>query len=269
MVGTVALAAIAVAFAGVIEMRKTGSTQRHSPLRVVFEGGSASGLRPGGTVDFNGVPVGRITSIKLDSPRRVIALVTLDKSAPIRKDTTAGIEFQGLIGIAAISLIGGAPTAPPMPLDQDGIPVLTADLSVTESVVETLHSIDRTIVSNEADIRDSLRSFESSTADLNNQVAEIGGSIDEVENTLEKFGRAATKIEDLVPGLADGKVSELLERLKSLREFSDNMKAKSARVIRSSRSTLLDIRNSANRMSRQLDPGGTTALRRPSRRRPG
>ena len=264
MIGTVALAVIAVAFAGVIQMRKIASTQRRGPLRVVFEGGSASGLRPGGTVDFNGIPVGRITSVKLDSPRRVIALVTLDKSAPIRKDTTAGVEFQGLIGIAAISLIGGAPSAPPVPLDQDGIPVLTADLSVTESAVETLHNIDRMIVSNEADIRNGLRSFESATADLNNQLAEIGGSIYEAESSLANFGRAATKIEDLAPGLVDGKANELLERLKALHEFSDKMKTKSAGIMRSSRRSFLNIRSTANQMSRQLDPEGTTTvLRRP------
>ena len=72
----------------------------------------------------------------------------LDNSAPIRKDTVAGIEFQGLTGVAAVSLIGGAPSAPPVPLDSDGIPVLTADLSDAESIVDTLHSVDRTIVSN-------------------------------------------------------------------------------------------------------------------------
>ena len=100
--------------------------QQPDPHRV--RGGSASGLRKGGAVNFDGVPAGEILSIKLENPRKIVALVMLDNSAPIRKDTVVGIEFQGLTGVAAISLVGGAPSAPPVPLDADGVPVLTADL---------------------------------------------------------------------------------------------------------------------------------------------
>lgn len=153
VIGTATLAVIAVAFGGVLGVQKWRTLQSRSQLRVVFEGGSASGLRRGGPVNFDGVPAGQILSIKLDNPRKVVALVMLDNSAPIRKDTVAGIEFQGLTGVAAVSLIGGAPSAPPVPLDSDGIPVLTADLSDAESIVDTLHSVDRTIVSNAPAIR--------------------------------------------------------------------------------------------------------------------
>ena len=48
------------------------------------------------------------------------------KDAPIRKDTLVGLEFQGLTGVAAISLKGGEEAAPGVPLDEDGVPVLTA-----------------------------------------------------------------------------------------------------------------------------------------------
>jgi phospholipid/cholesterol/gamma-HCH transport system substrate-binding protein len=109
MVGTVTLLAIAAAFGGLLGVQKYRAVQSRSQLRVVFEGGSASGLRRGGPVNFDGVPAGQIVSIRLDNPRKIVALVVLDNAAPIRQDTVAGIEFQGLTGIAAISLIGGAP----------------------------------------------------------------------------------------------------------------------------------------------------------------
>ncbi|MGY3645983.1 ABC-type transporter Mla subunit MlaD [Bradyrhizobium sp. LM4.3] len=113
VIGTATLAVIAVAFGGLLGVQKWRTAQSRSQLRVVFEGGSASGLRRGGPVNFDGVPAGQILSIKLDNPRKVVALVSLDNAAPIRKDTVAGIEFQGLTGVAAVSLIGGAPSAPP------------------------------------------------------------------------------------------------------------------------------------------------------------
>ena len=83
----------------------------------------------------------------------------VDNSAPIRKDTVVGLEFQGLTGVAAISLTGGAAAAPPVPLDEDGIPTLTADLSEIQSIRDTLHNVDRILVGNQATIKDALLEF--------------------------------------------------------------------------------------------------------------
>src|SRR5271170_5595213 len=112
MIGTTTLAVVAAAFAGFLAFQKIRAVNQRSPLRIVFNG-SASGLRQGGGVIFDGVPAGEIRSIKLESPRKIVALVMLDNSAPIRKDTEVGIQFQGLTGLAEISLVGGAPSAPP------------------------------------------------------------------------------------------------------------------------------------------------------------
>jgi len=158
MIGGTTLAVIAAALVGVLAFQKIRIAHQRSPLRIVFNG-SASGLRRGGGVIFDGVPAGEIRSITLESPRKIVALVTLDNTAPIRNDTEVGIQFQGLTGIAEISLVGGAPSAPPVPLDKDGIPVLTADWSEQQSVTDTLHNVDHLLVDNEATIKDALLSF--------------------------------------------------------------------------------------------------------------
>jgi phospholipid/cholesterol/gamma-HCH transport system substrate-binding protein len=90
----------------------------------------------------------------------------VDNGAPIRKDTVVGLEFQGLTGIAAISLVGGAAAAAPVPLDEDGIPILTADLSETESIRDSLHNVDRILVGNQATVKNALQNFETYTASL-------------------------------------------------------------------------------------------------------
>jgi phospholipid/cholesterol/gamma-HCH transport system substrate-binding protein len=248
VIGTATLTVIAVAFGGLLGVQKWRANQSRSQLRVVFEGGSASGLRRGGPVNFDGVPAGQILSIKLDSPRKVVALVLLDNAAPIRKDTVAGIEFQGLTGVAAVSLIGGAPSAPPVPLDSDGIPVLTADLSDAESIVDTLHSVDRTIVSNAPAIKDGLRTFENYTADLRGKGDEIDAVMAKVDSAFAGFDKAVTKIEGVVPGFVDGKADELFEKLKELHELADTMKKKSASFLEDGRKTLLDLSDAANKM---------------------
>src|SRR3979490_1950676 len=125
MIGSLTLAVIAGSFGGLLGYRKFVSTNQRIPLRVIFEG-SASGLHKGGSGNFGGIRVGEVISLKLDNPRRVVALAMVDNTAPIRKDTLAGLEFQGLTGVAALSLIGGSPEAPPVPLGPDGIPTLSA-----------------------------------------------------------------------------------------------------------------------------------------------
>src|SRR3979409_1771398 len=139
MIGSTTLAVIAAAFIGLLGYQKIHGIAQRGPLRIVFDG-SASGLRKGGSVNFDGVQVGEVMSLKLDNPRKIVALVMVESSAPIRKDTIVGLEFQGLTGVAAISLTGGAAAAPPVPPDEDGIPVLTADLRETESIRDTLHN---------------------------------------------------------------------------------------------------------------------------------
>src|SRR3977135_4247614 len=126
MIGTLTLAVIAASFGGWLGYQKIAGIRQQVPFRVIFEG-SASGLRKGGSVNFAGIRVGEVVSLKLDHPRRVVALTMIDGATPVRKDTQVGLEFQGLTGIAAISLPGGSVDAPPAPLDEDGTPARTAD----------------------------------------------------------------------------------------------------------------------------------------------
>ena len=253
MIGTITLAVIAAAFVGLLGFRKIHGIAQRGPLRIVFEG-SASGLHKGGSVNFDGVQVGEILSLRLDNPRKIVAFVTVDNSAPIRKDTIVGLEFQGLTGVAAISLTGGAATAPPVPLDTDGIPVLTADLSEIQSIRDTLHSVDRILVGNQATIKDGLLSFETYTASLASRGDAIEKAIGRADIAFASFSGAMTKIDNLMPGVANGKADELFAKVKAIREFAETFDKKSAAVIEEGRRTLLDISQSAIKVTRKFDP---------------
>ena len=91
----------------------------------------------------------------------------VENNAPIRKDTLVGLEFQGLTGVAAISLKGGEEAAPPVPLDEDGVPMLTADPAalqdVTESIRATLQNVNRIVADNQESVKNSLRNLETFT----------------------------------------------------------------------------------------------------------
>jgi phospholipid/cholesterol/gamma-HCH transport system substrate-binding protein len=253
VIGSTTLAVIAAAFVGLLGYRKIHSIQQQAPLRIVFEG-SASGLRKGGSVNFDGVQVGEIKSLKLDNPRKIVALVMLDNSAPIRKDTVVGLEFQGLTGVAAISLTGGAAAAPSVPLDEDGIPILKADLSEIESIRDSLHNVDRLLVGNQETIKNALLNFETYTASLASKGDAINTIIGKADSAFAGFDSAMTKIDNIVPGLADGKVDELFEKVKSIRELAESFNRKSGALMEEGHRSLLDISQAAIKVTRKFNP---------------
>jgi phospholipid/cholesterol/gamma-HCH transport system substrate-binding protein len=270
VIGTTTLAVFAAGFVGMLVVQKVRTVRNQSPIRIVFDG-SASGLRKGGGVNFDGVPAGQILSIKLENPRKIVVEAMLDNSAPIRKDTVVGIEFQGLTGVAAISLVGGAPAAPPVPLDADGVPVLTADLrEQQESIVDTLHRVDSFLIENRESIKDTMLSAESYTASLKSKADAIESILGKADSAFAGFDSGMERITNALPGFADGKAEELFEKMKSLRELADTYKKKVATFMDDGRKMLIDLSESANNMTRKIDPAALpppAPPRRPQQKR--
>jgi phospholipid/cholesterol/gamma-HCH transport system substrate-binding protein len=252
MIGTTTLAIVAIAFSGLLGVRKYRAISQETRMRVVFEGGSASGLRRGGSVNFDGVQIGEVLSLKLDNPRTVVAEVRVDKSAPIRKDTVVGLEFQGLTGIAAISMTGGD-SPDPAPVGSDGIPTLVSDLSELHSMRDTLHNVDKFLVGNQSTIKDGLLSFETYTASLASSGDVIDQTLAKADAAFAGFDKAIAGIDNLLPGFTDGKADELFEKMRSIREFAHTFNKKSAVVMNEARQTLLDVSEGAHKITAKFD----------------
>jgi phospholipid/cholesterol/gamma-HCH transport system substrate-binding protein len=196
----------------------------------------------------------------------------LANSAPLRKDTVVGLEFQGLTGVAAISLTGGASAAPPVPLDEDGIPTLTADLTEIQSIRDTLHNVDRFLVGNQSTIKDALLNFETYTASLTSKGDAIDSIIRKADNAFTSFDSAMTKIDSVVPSLADGKADELFEKVKTIRELAESFNKKSGALMEEGRRSLVDISQAAIKVTRKFNPQAVSGdnpapPRKPSQRR--
>jgi phospholipid/cholesterol/gamma-HCH transport system substrate-binding protein len=271
VIGTTTLAVLAAGLVGMLVIQKMRAVRNQSPIRIIFDG-SASGLRKGGGVNFDGVPAGQIVSIKLENPRKIVVMAMLDNSAPLRKDTVVGIEFQGLTGVAAISLVGGAPAAPPVPIDADGVPVLTADLrEQQESITDTLHRVDKVMVENREAIKDAMLSVESYTASLQSKADAVDRILGKADTAFAGFDGGMDRIMNVLPGFTDGKTDELFEKMKSLRELADTYKKKSAAFMEDGRRMLSDLSESANNMTRKIDPSALpppAPPRRPQQKRP-
>ena len=77
---------------------------------------SVAGLSVDSTVKYRGVDVGRVKAIALnpDNPEEVRLTLDIARGTPIKTDTIAVLETQGLTGLATINLTGGSREAPPL-----------------------------------------------------------------------------------------------------------------------------------------------------------
>jgi phospholipid/cholesterol/gamma-HCH transport system substrate-binding protein len=250
LVGSFTLAVIAAAFGFVLWFQGLHTAKARSPLRIIFEG-PAAGLRNGGSVNFNGIRVGEVVSVKLDNPRRVVALAMVENSAPIRKDTLVGLEFQGLTGVAAISLKGGEEAAPQVPPGEDGIPVLTADPNrlqdVTEAIRATLQNVNRVVADNQEAVKNSLQNLQTFTASL-------ARNSERLDNMMARADGVMAKADDFMLGLnslAGGKEGgELHQAVKSIRELAEDFDKRSGALMTDGRKTLADISRAVNNFDR-------------------
>src|SRR3954463_7151498 len=250
LIGSFTLAVIAAAFGFVLWFQSLHATKARSPLRIVFEG-PAAGLRNGGSVNFNGIRVGEVVSVKLDNPRRVVALAMVENKAPIRKDTLVGLEFQGLTGVAAISLKGGEEAAPPVPLDEDGIPLLTADPNalqdVTEAIRATLQNVNRIVSDNQESVKNSLRNLETFTAALARNSEKIDNVMLKVDGVMGRADSLMLGLNTIAGGAAGG---ELNLMVKSIRELAEDFDKRSGALMVDGRRTLSDISRTVNNLDR-------------------
>ena len=80
---------------------------------ILFEE-SVSGLLPGAVVEYQGVAVGKVETIRLtqDTPPLAEVMIALQPGIPIRQDTTAHLIGSFVTGIRYIELTGGSRAAP-------------------------------------------------------------------------------------------------------------------------------------------------------------
>lgn len=80
----------------------------------VYMDESVSGLYRDAPVKYQGVEIGKVSSIKLNPavPDQVQLLLDIESAVPIKEDTTAVLTVQGMTGIAFVDLTGGSLGSP-------------------------------------------------------------------------------------------------------------------------------------------------------------
>jgi phospholipid/cholesterol/gamma-HCH transport system substrate-binding protein len=206
LIGFFVFAIVGSVFGFVYWLHNTGGLGERTIYRVRFEN-TVSGLLTGAPVLFNGIRVGEVTGLRLSSgnPRQVIATIAVVSTTPVRTDTQAGLDYQGLTGVPVVSLLGGTSAVPLLSSSPTEPAILVADpaagQSMTEAARQTLRRIDSVLADNSDPLKNAI-------ANLNTFTGALARNSDRVEAILAGLERSmgggsaktpAPKYYDLTP----------------------------------------------------------------------
>ena len=139
-VGAFVLVVIAGLFGFVLWLGK-GEIDREVDRYTVYFRGSVSGLTDSSTVRYRGVPVGSVSDIRIDPDNSEQVRVTIEvkRDTPIKEDSVASLELQGITGLVNVQLGGGGADSPRLePKPGEELAVIAAAPSKLEALFEDL-----------------------------------------------------------------------------------------------------------------------------------
>jgi phospholipid/cholesterol/gamma-HCH transport system substrate-binding protein len=204
---------------------------------ILFKG-PISGLSEGGEVHFNGIKVGEVTKITLDKadPTMVRARARVTSDVPIRVDSYATLEPEGITGVTYVQITAGTPserllidTVPrmgPPPVIKSRSSTLSDLLqggsTVLAATVDALHRVN-TVLSDDNinSMTATLRDVEAVAAEVRKRkalFADADQALKSIDQTAQSIRRLSDSSEQLVNG--DGKrtlrdVADAAEQLKT------------------------------------------------------
>ncbi|SON56253.1 virulence factor Mce family protein [Hartmannibacter diazotrophicus] len=253
MIGSLVLLLVAIGVGFVLWLTNAGEQARRVEMRVVFNG-AVNGLTTGSPVLFNGIRIGEVKDLQLDqeAPSTVIAIISVDRTKPIRTDTKAVLTYQGFTGIANLQLEGGSRNAPLL-IDSvdpnDGMPTIQAEVSPFQDIIESARNV------------------------LSRADSAMGAIDDFISDNGPAFGRTVNNVETFSKALADnsGGVGDLLQNLsdmsKTVGEVSGSLKGSATRLEEILKSVnpdevqdmVANLDKSSQRLSSIIERAGTIA----------
>lgn len=132
LIGTFAIGITLLTIAFLFWIGRFEFNRQYQIYDMKFEG-SISGLGKAADVLYNGIKVGEVTEIKIDedNPKNVLVRIQVERTTPVKEDSYARLETQGLTGVAAIQIAGGGPNSNPLVAEEgQRYPVIPTRTSV-------------------------------------------------------------------------------------------------------------------------------------------
>lgn len=203
LVGFFAIALTVAAALFVVWLGRIDFDQEWSDYEVVFEG-PVRGLTEASEVRFNGIKVGEVTRLYLepDNPSLVVARIRVVGETPLRADSLAQLEPQGLTGLSYIQVSAGSPESALLDSSGGAVPriqsrqaqletIIEGGEDVVSEAIEALRALNR-ILSNEN--RQRFEVILANTETLSGQLVDMNERFARFDATLDLIDQAARDI---------------------------------------------------------------------------
>lgn len=236
LVGAVSIGLFIGLVAFVVWLAGFQFNKRYDIYDVLFNG-PVTGLSDGGEVHFNGIKVGEVTQLALDpnDPNKVIARVRLTGGVPVRADSYATLEPQGVTGVNYIQITGGSQArpllkaiAPPgtVPvihtqkgtlagLLEGGGTVLQRAVEALDRVNETLS--DKNIAAFSGTLQD-LKSVADEARERKTILADVQKTVQDTDKTVNSINELSQSTNKLVNGDAKRALANVADASQQLKE---------------------------------------------------
>ncbi len=208
---------IAIGFVVAVLWVARGQFNNHGTRYEIYFGSVGVGLVEGSPARVSGVQVGRVVSVALDADdsSRVRVTIEVREDAPIRSDSVASVEIQGITGGSAIEITPGSKDAPPIEIKPDQrYAVIWSRESGMQQVVNSVPEL----INRVAELTEQLTKM----VNDQNQVA-----VTQTLANLSQFtGALAAHSDDVGKILAEGATDakQLQQLLDSLQQASNQLK---------------------------------------------
>ena len=167
---------------------------RHYDVYMLRFEGSVSGLGKAADVLYNGIKVGEVTELNLDpkDPSNVLVTIQVERTTPVKTDSHASLETQGLTGVAAILIAGG----------QKGEKIAVAEgerypfIETRKSTFQKLFAGAPELINRGNAVLDRLATFLSPDNE-----DKFGRTIEHVERLASNMARASDKFDSIATNL--------------------------------------------------------------------
>ena len=262
LIGVFTLAVLFGAFGFVWWLERAGDGGGRNSYEIVFDS-SVSGLRPGAPVHFNGIRVGEVSGLWLDSadPRKVVVTVGVSASVPVRSDTRASLEYQGLTGIASVAMTGGRPDAAPLVAQEGAPPRMLAEggqmadlMSGAKQIMGRVDSIaariDRLLGDNEERLDQAIKDISKFTGVLSERSGDVDSLLSNAGELAAKLNGMADKFDGVLTAVQgftgdkenQGFMENASEAAKSVRQLADTLNKTTPATIQEYKGLAVDAR---------------------------
>lgn len=159
---------------------------------------SVSGLSNASDVRFAGLPVGQVVSVKLSPDRdgTIVVRLEVDSETPVRADSEATIESQGVTGVAYVGISAGDPSSELLDGVND-IPTIPAGRSILQSLSEDAPELVETALDTMKELNALL------SAENRQRVDNILINVEEASESFSTVLDSFSSVTDQISGFAD------------------------------------------------------------------